>query len=295
MAERKDLTMRRTSGFTLIELLVVISIISLLVAMLLPSVEKARASGEQILCATNLRQMGVAMEAYINEWDDWMPYYEAWFHHHYRSRLRVDPGGGWFHAKGYEKQGAVINGYLTTSGDEFNHVINVEQGLWCPSHPGQTNKGYMLDWPIPRVTWWATEWHWASYGYNYDFLGSQWVHNSNATKWFYRKKSWVRFPSNILTHADNAYSFPPTNTNYQYHAEVHRTAQLNADQAVDWDMVPDFRDELTTPIGERHIEGANVVCLDGHADFHSQIKWHSAEFDHRWREPGAKLKRLFPN
>ena len=62
----------KTNGFTLIELLVVISIISLLIAMLLPSVEKARASGEQIVCATNLRQRGMAMESYINEWNDWM-------------------------------------------------------------------------------------------------------------------------------------------------------------------------------------------------------------------------------
>ena len=86
----------KTNGFTLIELLVVISIISLLIAMLLPSVEKARASGEQIVCATNLRQMGMAMESYVNEWNDWMPYYEAWYEDHHRSKLKVDASGNWF-------------------------------------------------------------------------------------------------------------------------------------------------------------------------------------------------------
>ena len=281
-------------GFTLIELLVVISIISLLIAMLLPSVEKARASGEQIACATNLRSMGVAMEAYINEWDDWMPFYEYWFQHHRRSKLKVDPGGGWFWGKGYQRLGAVINGYLSSSGDEYNHVLNTEQGLWCPSHPGQMNDRYVPGYLYPRVTWRATQWHWASYGYNYNFLGSQWVHNANATKWFYRKKSWVKFPSNIITHADNAYTFPVTNTNYQYNAEVNRTSPMNDEHSHDVDMVPDFREELLAPIGERHLKGANAVCLDGHVEFQSQIKWHSGEAEHRWHEHDAKRRLRFP-
>ena len=109
----------RTRGFTLIELLVVISIISLLIAMLLPSVEKARASGEQIVCAANLRQMGVAMESYISEWDDWMPYYEAWYGDHYRSKLRVDAGGSWYWAKGLEELGEIMNAYLDSAGNAF--------------------------------------------------------------------------------------------------------------------------------------------------------------------------------
>ena len=63
-------------GFTLIEPLVAISIIALLVGMLLPSIEKAQDSGEQIASQANLRQMGIAMEIYIGEWDGWIPYYE---------------------------------------------------------------------------------------------------------------------------------------------------------------------------------------------------------------------------
>ncbi len=53
-------------GFTLIELLVVVAIISLLMSILLPSLSKAREQSKLVACASNLRQLSMAMEIYAD-------------------------------------------------------------------------------------------------------------------------------------------------------------------------------------------------------------------------------------
>lgn len=83
------------NGFTLIELLVVISIISLLVSILLPSLTKAKELAKEAVCANNLHQLGLSFAMYANEcdnvfapafqmpgyskfWPDWVLGREAW-------------------------------------------------------------------------------------------------------------------------------------------------------------------------------------------------------------------------
>lgn len=63
----------RRQGFTLIEVLVVISIISLLIAILLPALQSAREHGRTVVCLSNHRQLFQGIAMYTHESNGWWP------------------------------------------------------------------------------------------------------------------------------------------------------------------------------------------------------------------------------
>jgi len=58
---------KKRIGFTLVELLVVISIIALLLAILMPSLSKAREQAKMVVCKSNLKQLGLCYSMYVQE------------------------------------------------------------------------------------------------------------------------------------------------------------------------------------------------------------------------------------
>lgn len=62
--------MRRVRGFTLIELLVVISVIAMLMSILMPALQKAKATAQRVVCSSNIRNLTLANLTYAADHDD---------------------------------------------------------------------------------------------------------------------------------------------------------------------------------------------------------------------------------
>lgn len=160
MKEKAIRTVNRPGikGFTLIELLVVISIIALLMAILMPSLSRAREQARNISCRSNLKNLGLALLNYAMEHDEKLP-----------PLGDTDPvtGGGsdprrYVGKHWYERlaeTGFVPVGCVET--EEPPPFVNYTEGIWrCPTV--QKSQVYPEDW---RATWGA------GYGVN------QWLMN----------------------------------------------------------------------------------------------------------------------
>src|SRR6187549_1106130 len=76
----KESKMRRLlkrTGFTLIELLVVVAIIAILAAILFPVFAQAREKARATTCTSNLKQLGTAVQMYLQDYDG--GYFQHWY------------------------------------------------------------------------------------------------------------------------------------------------------------------------------------------------------------------------
>ena len=111
-------------GFTLVELLVVIAIIGLLMAVLVPVLQRAKRQTRAILCGSNIKQLLVGLFAYESENDSLPPAFD--------DSTMSPPPGGWPGFLNYDFMGWWWFNYISISGDSKKDKTR-QRVVWCPS------------------------------------------------------------------------------------------------------------------------------------------------------------------
>jgi prepilin-type N-terminal cleavage/methylation domain-containing protein len=73
LLERRESVMFRRKAFTLVELLVVIAVIAILMAILLPALERARQQSQEVVCMSNIKQWSYCWLLYLNDHEGMFP------------------------------------------------------------------------------------------------------------------------------------------------------------------------------------------------------------------------------
>ncbi|MCK6489138.1 MAG: type II secretion system GspH family protein [Planctomycetes bacterium] len=126
----------RQRGFTLIELLVVIAIVAVLAGMLLPAVNLVRAAARQSVCASQQRQILLAVISYAGEQEGLLPDVDRADHRNWvaATASQIDAGAGWWYGWSTGTDRALRKLYLCPDGTKqtmfsINYMYHKRVGL----------------------------------------------------------------------------------------------------------------------------------------------------------------------
>jgi len=229
------------SGFTLIELLVVIAIIAILAGMLLPALQRAKAKVNSIKCRSNVRQLGLQLTLYVND-------YSTYPSNPYVLTNLVGTSAGLMRYTGGMAQG------------------HEEQGIKrCPTRVYPPSTGG----PAVSVSGFT------SYGYNgYGYIGSEAPPlrkslglggGANGSEYRSLRENEVRVPADMIALGDNFALLPRSSrSDFPVDTVMESSGGLNRQESSGARGVGVVH--AVTQAAARHQSKGNVAFCDGHIE-----------------------------
>jgi prepilin-type N-terminal cleavage/methylation domain-containing protein/prepilin-type processing-associated H-X9-DG protein len=231
-------------GFTLIELLVVIAVLAILAALLLPALARGRANAKSAACKSNLRQLGLALNMYVNDYDK------------YPGNAALYSGGQFqgIWATGMNWLNPYLGGHYdpTANNSQYYFAAPGKRTVFsCPAEP-------------PRVAAFGG----FSYdpGYGYNELGTAWRIGGLG----------LGFTVELAGLGNGGMGQPPGPRQYVKPGDVRNPADMIAvGDGGNW-LVPNYPGYSRSSLTGRHAKsGANVVLCDGRVEFAADQRWNA--------------------
>jgi prepilin-type processing-associated H-X9-DG protein len=249
----EEMMSRKAKCFTLMEMLVVISVIALLLAVLMPSLQKAKEMAGRMVCANHERQLSLANHLYADSWDEQFcpPMME---------NINAPKG-----PPDERRKNWLLN-------DDFRKYIALDDKLVADDQMVMPDEYFC---PADKIARYDEE---SQYGVlvSYAYNVAQWYYPKDEIDCFWAKNcckcTTESNPTWQIGHKRTAISRASEKINFVDSVDWWGTWQKGANYKIGWDVLGQApRDKYAElkiwgPILYRHNEGANFAFYDGHVE-----------------------------
>ena len=230
---------RKIKAFTLVELLVVISIIALLLAILMPALGKAREQARRVVCANNMRTIGLGDTMYSQDCDDWhVPIFNG----------SVPENWMWFQNPLFTKIVGMKGRYKTEGGT----AQTLPKDFKCPTDRRTVANGGLFTGDAAN-----------------NVKGVSYAMNSQCIRG--RGGNWNRYPHGLAHTLKVFQVVRPADKLFFVDGQWFATCMWGSDYIRVWDTTGDKMGATEwDTTAYRHSEGANIAFYDGHVNWLSK-------------------------